>query len=125
MTKETEAKWVERVQEWRASGLSAEEFAKSKAYKASTLSWAASLLRGAAASSPAPSSEQAPSRPRNRRRRAAPSATPRFLPVRARRTVTAAAEIIVEIGAARIRVSRGFDTSLFGEVVRALGGTAR
>ena len=44
---------------------------------------------------------------------------------RARPTVTAAVEMIVEIGAARIRVSRGFDTSLFGEVVRALGGAAR
>ena len=42
MTKETEAKWVERIREWRASGLSAEEFAASRGYKASTLCWAAS-----------------------------------------------------------------------------------
>jgi hypothetical protein len=30
MTKATEAKWVERVREWRASGLSAENFLTGK-----------------------------------------------------------------------------------------------
>jgi hypothetical protein len=124
MTKETEAKWVERVREWRASGLSAEEFATSKGYKASTLSWAASLLREAAASPPAPSTGQAPSRPRGKRRRRSRSEMPRFLPVRTRPT-GAVAEMVVEVGAARIRVARGFDVSLLGEVVRALGGASR
>jgi hypothetical protein len=33
--------------------------------------------------------------------------------------------MVVEVGAARIRVLRGFDASLLGEVVRALGGVAR
>jgi hypothetical protein len=47
MTKETEAKWVERIREWRASGLSAKEFAATRGCEASTLSWAASQLRGA------------------------------------------------------------------------------
>lgn len=50
---------------------------------------------------------------------------PRFLPVRTRPAWAAAAEMIVEVGAARIRVARGFDVSLLGEVVRALGGAAR
>lgn len=30
--------------------------------------------------------------------------------------------MVVEVGAARIRVLRGFDVSLLSEVVRALGG---
>jgi hypothetical protein len=30
MTKETEAKWAERVREWRASGLSAEDFSATR-----------------------------------------------------------------------------------------------
>jgi hypothetical protein len=42
MTKETEVRWVERIREWRASGLSAEAFAMTRGYKASTLCWAAS-----------------------------------------------------------------------------------
>jgi hypothetical protein len=127
MTKETEAKWVERIREWRASGLSAEEFATSQGYNASTLCWAASLLRPAA-KSPAPtlpSSGETHSRARPKRRTPPSSKTPRFLPVRARTASTVAAEMVVEIGAARIRVPRGFDVSLLGEVVRALGGVAR
>jgi len=127
MTKETEATWVERIREWRASGLSATDFVKAKGYKASTLSWAASQLRrrsessaptargagevhaGARAGRPIPSSSEAP----------------RFLPVRTRAAETAVAEMVVEIGAVRVRVLRGFDASLLGEVVRALGGIAR
>jgi hypothetical protein len=127
MTKETEAKWVERIREWRASGLSAEEFATSKGFKSSTLSWAASLLgRSSKASAPPPpNSEPSEARPRTKRRRAGASQTPRFLPVHARPTSATAAEMIVEIGFARIRVHRGFDVSLLGEVVRALGGLAQ
>jgi hypothetical protein len=37
----------------------------------------------------------------------------------------AASEVVVEVGSARIRVARGFDVSLLGEVVRALEGTGR
>jgi hypothetical protein len=35
------------------------------------------------------------------------------------------AEMVVEIGAARVRLLRGLDASLLGDVVRALGGTSR
>jgi hypothetical protein len=76
MTKETGAKWVERIRDWRASSLSATEFAKDKGYKASTLSWALVLVR--------------------------------THPV----CETAVAEMVVEIGAVRVRVLRGFDASL-------------
>jgi hypothetical protein len=128
MTKATEAKWVERIREWRSSGLSAEEFATSQGYRASTLRWAASALRDAAQSpTPPPSSsaEVAETRTRARpERRRSTGAAPRFLPVRSRPTAEAV-EMVVEIGAARVRVFRGFDASLLGEVVRALGGVTR
>jgi hypothetical protein len=126
MTKETEAKWVERIREWRASGLSAEEFATSKGFKSSTLCWAASLLgRSSKSSAPTPGSEPSQAQRRTKRRSASASQTPRFLPVHARPAGAAAAEMIVEIGVARIRVLRGFDVSLLSEVIRALGGIAR
>jgi hypothetical protein len=125
MTKETEAKWVERVREWRASGLSAEEFAASRGFKASTLSWAASLLRDATSPpAPAAASSKPKSQPRARRKAGSRKA-PRFLPVRTRATAAATTEMVVEIGAVRVRVSRGFDASLLGDLVRALGGSSR
>ena len=40
-------------------------------------------------------------------------------------TSASGAELVVEIAAARIRVARGFDAELLGEVVRALGGGSR
>jgi len=127
MTKETEAKWVDRVREWRESGLSAEDFARSRGFKASTLCWAASLLRQAASSAvpTRASAGQGRSRPRAARRTASPTEPPRFLPVRARAAGTAATEMVIEVGAARVRVLRGFDVSLLGEVVRALAGACR
>ena len=42
---ETEAKWSERVREWRAGGKSAEEFAEGRGFKGSTLRYWASSLR--------------------------------------------------------------------------------
>lgn len=129
MTKETEARWVERIREWRASGLSAKEFAMAKGYKASTLCWAASLLQQRTSESALPTvpvAGEVPSRARTERRRPSSSKTPRFLPVHTRAAgPSAVAEMVIEIGAARVRVVRGFDASLLGEVVRALGGIVR
>jgi hypothetical protein len=124
MTKETEARWVERIREWRASGLSAKNFAMSKGYKASTLGWAASQLRRVTElpAPMSPSSGEAHGRGRAERQTASSSKAPRFLPVRTRAAETAVAEMVIEIGAARVHVHRGFDASLLGEVVRALGG---
>jgi hypothetical protein len=127
MTKETEARWVERVREWRASGLSAKDFAMAKGYKASTLCWAASLLRRAT-ESPAPTvpvAGEVHCRARAERRTPSSSKSPRFLPVRTRAVEAAVAEMVIEIGPARVRVLRGFDASLLSEVVRALGGVTR
>lgn len=127
MTKETEAKWVERIREWRASGLSAKDFAATKGCRASTLFWAASQLRHATKSPAltAPGAGEVHARARAEGRTPSSSEPPRFLPVRTRAAETAVAEMVVEVGAARVRVLRGFDASLLGEVVRALGGTGR
>ncbi len=42
---ETEAKWSERIQQWKESGKKAAEFAVGQPYKASTLVWWATELR--------------------------------------------------------------------------------
>jgi len=126
MTKEAEAKWVERIREWRASWLSAEDFATSEGCKASTLHWASSLLRRAAKSpSPTtPSSTESCARARPERRTRSSGEAPLFLPLRTRPRAEAV-EMVVEIGAARIRVLRGFDALMLSDVVRALGGVGQ
>ena len=134
MTKHTRAKWTERIREWRASGLSAEEFAAGKDYEPSSLRWAASQL-GAEKTAPptpalAPIPPPTPAKAPRRRRPAEssvahPSGAPRFVPVRMRRAKPLGGELIVEVGGARIRVTRGTDVALLGDVVRALQGVAR
>jgi hypothetical protein len=125
MRERTRAKWAERTREWRDSGQSAEEFAAGKDYEASALRWAASRLKD----------EKEPrtttSEPAARRRGEAESVVPatarpqEFMRVRVRRADPACAEMTVEIGEARIRVTRGVDMGLFGDVVRALQGGGR
>jgi hypothetical protein len=44
MTK-TDAKWLERIRQWKESGKTAEEFAVGQPFKASTLKWRAAELR--------------------------------------------------------------------------------
>lgn len=127
MTKETEAKWAERVRDWQASGVSAEEFAAGKGFKASSLQWAASQLRVMTArqSVSGPIAAKRHRTARAKRSKESLAEVPRFLPVRARAARTSSGEVLVEVGSAQIRVTRGFDASLLGEVVRALGGGAR
>ena len=129
MTKHTRAKWAERIQEWRASGLSAEEFAAGADYEPASLRWAASQLQPErpGASTPSRSGPKEPRRQRSAERSPAPpSEAPRFLPVRLRRRPEPAiAEMVVEVGGARIRVSPGVDVALLGDVVRALHGVGR
>ena len=130
MTKHTRAKWAERIGEWRTSGLSAEDFAAGKDYEPASLRWAASQLQPERLPRASSASRSVPKE--RRRRRGAelsptpPSEAPRFLPVRLRhRPEPALAEMIVEVGDARIRVSRGVDVALLGDVVRALQGVGR
>jgi hypothetical protein len=116
MTKDTREKWAERLRQWRESGMTAEMFAEGKDFEASSLRWADSQLRTK----------------KLRRRRSPETAAvakattaPRFLPVRAATQSSSGADVIVEVGAARIRVARGTDLMLVGDLVRALQGGAR
>jgi hypothetical protein len=117
---ETEAKWSERVREWRGSGKGAQEFAAGRSYKASTLRWWATELRrrapeeGRQAKAPVRKAEEtiAMARvvtrgPRNPATVAAPAAV---------------GGVVVEVSGARIALTRGFDAELLSEVVRVLAG---
>jgi hypothetical protein len=109
---ETEAAWAERVEEWRRSGRTAEEFAADKAYAGSTLQWAASRLRA-----------RTPGRRKQRevsdgRCDAAKGIHLAKVVRRARRDESAG--LSIEIAGARIAVRLGFDPVLLCAVVRAL-----
>jgi hypothetical protein len=128
MTEQTLAKWMGRLREWRESGLSAEEFTAGKDYAAASLRWAVSQVGAEAAtrSTSVPVTRET-LRKRRAARRSLPAVpvTPRFVPVRVRRAEPVGADVIVEVAGARIRVSRGVDVALLGEVVRALQGGER
>jgi hypothetical protein len=97
---ETEARWRERVGEWRASGKKLAEFSEGQPYAASTLRyWASRLKRGEG------------------------QRFVRLVPKSAREST--GSELVIEVASARVRVARGFDAALLGEVVRALGGGGR
>src|SRR6478672_6320109 len=99
---ETEAKWSERVREWRSSGKTAEQFADGRGFEPSTLRYWASRLG------------------RPRQSAAEPRATRRVPMMRVERGGAgraAAPPIVIAIGAARIEVHAGFDRALLGEVV--------
>lgn len=102
---ETETKWSNRVQEWKASGRTAEEFAQGQGFEPSTLRFWASKLRQVKT---APVMERVPR-------------------VRMARVIPAAAgsedTLVVVVGAARVAVRAGFDVALLREVVAALGSS--
>lgn len=123
MTKGTRDKWAARIREWRASGQTAREFAEGKGYTGAALRWADSKLgRGEASSTRALAPQVA-------ERRAAVKSDdgpgPRILPVRVRATASRVAEVVVELGEARVRVPSGADVRVVLEVVRALQGGRR
>ena len=103
---ETEAKWSERVREWKASGRTAKEFAKGQAFKASTLVYWASCLRRGRAGAERPQKR----RPRVRMVRLMAAATP------------ASGALTVRVGTASVELRSGFDRALLRELVEALGG---
>ena len=96
-TRTTEEIWAKRVEEWRASGDTADAFARGKGYQASTLhGWSSRLGR---------------------------AETPRFVQlVRKAGAAPVDAGVVVEVGLARIRVKEGFDARLLAKVVAVLGG---
>ncbi len=123
MTEHTRAKWVKRMLEWRESGLSVEDFTAGKDYAAASLRWAVSqvVAEKAAKVSPPPAPPRAPRKRRAAERATAPAPlAPRFVPVRVRGVEPFGAAMVVEVGGARIRVTRGVDLALLGDVVRIL-----
>jgi transposase len=104
MSNETE--WPARVSAWRASGKSAPEFCADKDYSATTLYWWASRLK----------------------RDGQPK--PRHKPLRLARVVRKApdeagkcAPIVLQIGSARLEISRGADQTTLSNLLLALAET--
>jgi transposase len=113
----TEAKWAERVREWRSSGKTAEAFAEGRQFEASTLRYWASRLKVSAVTGQADASRPAPKPTVAMARVVRGRGTRRAADVR-----TGGGEIAISVGAARITVGRGFDPVLLRDVVVALGG---
>lgn len=102
--------WAKRVAAWRASGLTATEFAASEGYRSGTLLWWSSELKR-----------------RERRGSSVGKAVGERSFVRMARVVPRAAEgtkLTLRVGSAEVEVRRGFDAGLLKEVVAALGGGA-
>ena len=101
-TTETAAIWQARVRDWRASGQTAAVFARDKGFAASTLTrWGYQVGR------------------------ADPTRFVRLVPATPPAPAPPSRELLVEVGAARVRVATGFDPALLAQVVAALGGPAR
>lgn len=95
----TEDLWRSRVAAWHHSGLDPDAFCADQPFAPSTLlGWSRRLRRQAAAT---------------------------FIEVRPRVVDPPRPELVVEVGATRIRVAKGFDPALLNAVVAALGGGAR
>lgn len=133
--KATEEIWLNRIREWKASGLTAKQFAEGKPYRASSLTWRQWQLqrsdRGATGerqSTPKKSRRRGPSS-QGAPRPAAP-VVPMAEVIRRRPLgkptvgMSRAAAVVVEVGQARIEVGAGFDAPLLRDVVRALQGAA-
>ena len=109
-----QATWKRRVTEWRASGLTAAEFAAGRDFAPATLSWWAWRLGSGAQ----------PERERGDGPRAAT-----FVRVVAARPAPSMSReesaVVVELGEARVRVAPGVDRALLETVVSVLAAHAR
>lgn len=85
------------VAAWRASGLSAAAFSARRGYSPKTLFRWAATAEALTVAKPA-----------------------EFVRLEIAPRVTAASEMVVEVGAARVRVARGFDPGFLRDVVAAL-----
>jgi hypothetical protein len=99
----TEAKWTERVREWKASGKALHEFAAGQSYKASSLGWWAWQLRKRASKGGAAGKGI---RLAQVVRRAPPQKE--------------SSPMVLEVAGTRIAIQHGFDAELLGRVVRTL-----
>ncbi len=103
--------WARRVRRWKASGLSAKDFAEGEDFRAKTLSWWASELK-------------------RRERDGKPSWQKSKSPKLARVVRKAEAQapstgVVVRLGGAEVLVAPGTDRKLLGDVVEVLRGGAR
>jgi len=117
VTAATAAKWTERIRDWRASGLSASQYVAGKEFEASTLRYWASRLKPASTATTAPTATTprlVELVPRSRSRAQSPSPSP---------VARCESDLVIEVGAVRVRVGRGFDRELLADVVGVLGGT--
>jgi hypothetical protein len=112
MKEKTRATWLARIEEWRRSGKTAEEFAAGQPFSGGTLTWRASQLRH----------EHGAAGRRRASRRAVGKVGSRMVlaEVVRRAPVRPVAALTVEIGSARITVSERVDAALLRDVVRAL-----
>lgn len=102
----TDAERRREVEGWRASGEGVERYAARRGYSATTLrKWIASVGGEAGAA------------------RAAKAKAPALVRVVAQ-SAAEAAEVVIEVGAARIRVPQTFDAALLRSVVIALSERA-
>jgi hypothetical protein len=102
----TKSKWAARVREWKASGLSGEEYAEGKGYAGGTLHWWCSRLRH----------EQGGGQVATQASRVRMA---RVVRTEARRDT---GSLTVRVGTAAVEVRAGFDSGLLRAVVEALGG---
>src|SRR5215831_9785026 len=109
------ALWQERIAEWKASGLSAEQFCQDKEFTTSALrQWVYRFKREAEAAPKTPESTV----------RVARVVRETMAPVAPTRTAVPASEpLVVEIGGARISVRPGFDRATLGTVIELLTGS--
>ena len=108
---ETEAKWADRVRQWKASGKTREEFCEGQSFKSSTLGWWATELRRRGELD-----QRGSARSRS-------SGTIRMAQViRAGTSRSSSSGLVLEVSGTRIAIERGFDAELLSEVVRAIGG---
>lgn len=112
----TEAKWSERIREWKESGKELHEFAAGQPYKAASLGWWAWQLRKRAGKigQGRRGTGGRKSGPRNSEAIPLARVVPRATQDRE------ASQMEVEVSGTRIVVKRGFDAQLLSEVVRTL-----
>jgi hypothetical protein len=110
MAKTSAAEWAERVQAWRASGLTSNEFCRGRSFSARALLWWSSQLR-------------------RKRGSASSVGEPRVVLARVVReggapALTARAAIKLEVGGARVEVPPGTDRATLSMVLEALRAAA-
>ena len=98
----TAAVWATRVEAWRASGKTVDEFATEQSIKPASLRWWSSQLRRQATAGVAASVPMARVRRASEMRSERPA-------------------IVIELDGGRIEVREGFDRALLREVMGALG----